>query len=297
MKTPEVRLVIAAKNEGDNLVDMVESSLGTGSGLGFEIVVVDDGSTDGCGDRVRQRFGHHPAVSLLRTGGVGVAAARNTGARDARAPLLVFLDGHCWCPPGWLELLLAPLVDGSAGLTGPAFTDLLRDDAGIGCGVEWPAPDLQMAWLACEGRDPYAVPLMPGGCDALRRETFAAVGGYDEGMGRWGSEGEELSLRVWTSGLEVQVVPRCLVRHFFRERHPYPVDVAEVLHNRLRMATVHFPEAHLTRVIERSRTQPGFARAMSLLLLSDAVWRRSRREPHQTRHTADWFRRFVTRWD
>lgn len=293
MSWPEVSLIIAARNEGDNLVDMVSSLLETGSTLRVEIVVVDDGSTDGSGERLARRFSGRPDVMCRRTRGVGVAAARNLGAEIARGETLVFLDGHCWCPPGWLETLVAPLEKAGVGLAGPAFTDLVRDGAGIGCGVYWPHPDLKMQWLQRRAGGAYAVPLMPGGCDAIRRERFAALGGYDVGMGRWGSEGEELSLRVWASGHEVHGVPDCLIRHLFREHHPYSVDAAEVLRNRLRMATVHFPARQLAQVLEYNNAEPNLTRAMTILSAGGAQQLRARQTGANRGHVAVWFERFV----
>jgi glycosyltransferase involved in cell wall biosynthesis len=293
---PEVSLVVAAKNEGDNLVDMLSCLFETDSPYRFEIVLVDDGSADGSGERAARLFGDRPDFLRCRTKGLGVAAARNRGAGMARGDKLIFLDGHCWCPPGWMEALLAPLEDAGVGLVGPAFTDLVKDDAGVGCGVYWPKPDLRMQWLPRQADRSYAVPLMPGGCDAIRRELFEALSGYDAGMGRWGSEGEELSLRVWSSGREVHVAPDCLIRHLFRTQHPYRVNAVEVLHNRLRMAWVHFPDSRLQRVLNDNRNEPGFAEALARVRAGDAMERRARRDPARIGHVESWFGRFVSDW-
>lgn len=289
-------MVIAAKNEGDNLADMIFCLFETESSIPFEIVLVDDGSSDGSGERAVQRFGGRPDFRRLRTSGNGVAAARNRGAEIARGEMLVFLDGHCWCPPGWMERLVQPLADPGVGLAGPAFTDLVKDDAGIGCGVYWPKPDLRMQWLTRQADRSYAVPLMPGGCDAIRRELFVELGGYDAGMGRWGSEGEELSLRVWSSGREVRVAPDCLIRHLFRSRHPYPVDAIEVLHNRLRMATVHFPDSQLDSVLNYNRDEPGYAEALAKIRNGDAMVRRAARSAVDEHNVESWFALFLSDW-
>lgn len=172
----------------------------------------------------------------------------------------------------------------------------MKDDAGIGCGVFWEKPDLRMQWLEKQSDHPYAVPLMPGGCDAIRRELFVELGGYDSGMGRWGSEGEELSLRVWSSGREVHVVPDCLIRHLFRPQHPYPVDAVEVLQNRLRMAAIHFSAARLAAVFDCNRDEPGFAEALEMLLVSDAGTRRTKQDAINAHNVELWFELFDRDW-
>lgn len=293
---PHVSVVIAARNEGENLSDTVTCLLDNAGSVSTEVIVVDDGSTDGCGALARRRFSHDHRVSVLHSDGLGVAGARNHGASLATGDVLVFLDAHCWCPPGWLGALIRPLANPRVGLAGPAFTDLLRDDHGVGYGVSWPKPDLRIAWLGPGATAPYAVPLMPGGCDAIRRDLFRRLLGYDTGMGCWGSEGEELSLRVWLTGYEVQVVPECVVRHLFREAHPYHVDPVAVLHNRLRVAALHFSTPLLNKVIEHYRHQQDLAAALTTLLHSDVYVRRAALKKRLSFDISAWFDRFSLRW-
>lgn len=291
-----ISIVIPARNEGDNLPDTVGCLLETTADAEFEIVVVDDGSEDGSGDATARRFAGDGRVRVLRGEGLGAAAARNLGGGAARGDILIFMDGHCWCPPGWLERLTAPLADPRVGLTGPAFADLLTDDGACGYGITWPEADLGMAWLERQGDAPYPVPLQPGGCGALRRELFEQLGGFDAGMGCWGYEGEEFSLRVWLAGREVWVIPDCLVRHLFRPRHPYPVLPADVLRNRLRLASVHFSDDRLARVIERSRAEPQFAPALAALIQGDTERRRLACRKTRRRDDDWWSQRFALAW-
>jgi len=291
-----ISIVVPARNEAENLSDTVGCLLETSGDAAFEIVVVDDGSEDGSGAAADQRFAGDPRVRVLRAEGLGAARARNLGAQAAYGEILVFLDGHCWCPPGWLAELTAPLADPRIGLTGPAFADLLSDHGARGYGVAWPGPDLSMSWLDRQADTPYPVPLLPGGCGALRRDLFDRLGGFDAGMGCWGFEGEELSLNVWLSGYEVWIVPDCLVRHLFRARHPYPVVPADVLHNRLRLASVHFSGQRLARVIERCHAEPEFGHALAALIQGDTAQRRSVCRETRVRDDDWWCRRFALSW-
>lgn len=280
--------MIPGRNEGDNLLDTVECVLENSGHPDLELVVVDDGSTDGSGDRVEDRFGSTGRVRVVRGASLGISGARNLGARNATGDHLVFLDAHCYTPPGWLSELLAPLRDPRVGLVGPAFANLSRDDGARGVGVTWRDASLQMEWLAQEGPEPYPVPLLPGGCQAIRRADFERFGAFESLMTPWGSEGEEQSLRVWLLGYRVIAVPRAVIHHLFRERAPYQVDPEGVIFNRLLTALLHFNHPRLRRVFDGFKAMPEFIPALIALMESDVMARR-RRWRAQRRHDDDWF--------
>ena len=80
----------------------------------LEVIVVDDGSADGTGDVARG----HGAIVLRHETSRGPAAARNTGARVASAPILAFLDDDCEPEPGWAEQAAAAFHDDVIGVAG-----------------------------------------------------------------------------------------------------------------------------------------------------------------------------------
>jgi glycosyltransferase involved in cell wall biosynthesis len=135
MSPGKVSVVIPSYNEGENLVDTVRCILDYASYEDFEIVVVDDGSTDGSGERVTRLFGSDGQTHVLRTPGLGVAGARNLGAQAAQGDILIFLDAHSYTPPGWMTALISPLADPQVGMVGPAFASLQHGNDVQGLGV------------------------------------------------------------------------------------------------------------------------------------------------------------------
>ena len=78
-------------NARDYILDCVNGIIGTGAPQ-VRAVVVDDGSTDGCGDLVRQTFGDDPRVRVISKPNGGCASARNYGRMHSDASHIAFVD-------------------------------------------------------------------------------------------------------------------------------------------------------------------------------------------------------------
>jgi glycosyltransferase involved in cell wall biosynthesis len=257
------------------------------------VVVVDDDSSDGSPQRLKRRFSNDKRVRLLRAPGLGVAGSRNFGASECHGDILVFIDGHCYTPPGWLARLTIPLADPRVGMIGPAFASLEHGNGDCGMGVQWIGPDLNYEWMAQQDEAPYPVPLIPGGCQAFRRPLFEAIGGYDGGMTRWGGEDMEICLRVWLMGYQVLVHPQVLIYHLFRKQFPYAVDNAGIIHNLLRVAVLHLSQDRLAKVISHYSQDPDFTNGLMMLLDSDVIERRRNLFGRRVKDDDWYFSKFV----
>lgn len=287
MMQPLVSVVVVCLNEGPQLQQTVESFRAT-SPPGTQIVVVDDGSSDGSTDFLA----HGDAdVRLVRTSRRGVPLARNHGARLASGDVLVFADAHVIGPSLWCQPILDALADPGVGATAPAVYDLNTPDA-KGFGFQLSIPTLDPTWLGQRSTTPYAVPTLPGCCLAIRREVFDAVGGFDEGMIHWGMGDSELSVRLWLLGYELRLVPQVEFGHLFRGVLPYPVTRGSVIHNKLRLAFVHFDRSRIEAVVDALRVDGDFTCGLALLAEGDVTRRRDEVRRRRVRDDNWFFERF-----
>jgi len=270
-------------NEGASLQRTIENLVAT-TPDDAEIVVVDDGSDDGSSDFIAA--GRH-RVRMFRTARLGVARARNFGARRTIGESVVFADAHIELPPGWWSRMLEALEDPAVGAAAPAIA-VTDEPTRRGFGLRFEGPDLEIEWLEQHGTTPYDVPILPGCCLAMRRAVFDATGGFDDGMIRSGGVDNELALRLWLFGYALRIVPQVTVLHAFRDQHPYPIFWRTVLYNKMRLALVHFGPKRLARVTEALSGHPAFADGLALTVDSDATSRRKELAVRR-RHDDDWF--------
>lgn len=165
----------------------------------YEIIVVDDGSTDDTAAIARQA-----GVCVITQPNEGPAAARNRGASAARGGLLLFTDADCAPVPGWVAALAAPFTDSRvAGAKGaylsrqrgvvPRFTQLEYEDR----------YDRMAGAETIDFVDTYSA--------AYRRDVFLANGGFDPAF--LIDEDQEFSFRLAEKGYRLVFVPDARVYH------------------------------------------------------------------------------------
>jgi GT2 family glycosyltransferase len=281
----EISVVVPSHNEGSNLRDTVHALLAT-LPPSSEVIVVDDASDDGSADFLMT--GGYGGVRLLRSPErLGAPQARNAGAGACSADVIVFSDAHVTPPMGWAAVLLSVLARPGVGAVAPVISVAGRPQA-RGYGLTWTDAALRVSWLPSLGPVCYPVPMLPGGFMAVRREAFEECGGFDPGLVRWGSEDQEISLNLWGRGYECLLAAEIDVAHRFRRQFPYAVDPETILHNKLRMAAVHFGRQRFALVIAALRNNAGFGPAMARLLEGDAAGRRTQVRLERSRDD-DWF--------
>lgn len=185
--------------------------------LAHEIILVDDGSTDGTREWLKTLGAGFHVVFNERN--LGYAAANNRGAAVARGEFLVLLNNDLVLTPRWLEPMLAAhrALGDKAGLIGNVQLDARTgsiDHAGIFFnhkGKPEHARELPAPWMRFfESFRP--VDAVTGACLLIARDLWKRLGGFDEGYAN-GCEDVDLCLRAKAAGLVTAVVWRSRVRH------------------------------------------------------------------------------------
>jgi glycosyltransferase involved in cell wall biosynthesis len=122
--TPDVSVVMPLYNKADVLPATLKSVLGQ-SYRAFELIVVDDGSTDGGGALVASHA--DVRIRLIHQANQGVAAARNRGIREAEGKWIAFIDADDLWAPDHLEMLVSAV--GEPGIVG-AFSNIVLESSG-----------------------------------------------------------------------------------------------------------------------------------------------------------------------
>ncbi len=197
------------------------TSLGAQRGVLFEVIVVDNGSSDGSANMVEHEFGRHSnfSLQLIRNKqNRGFCAANNQGIQVASGEYIALLNNDAEVNTGWLVQLWTTLS--SRGDIGMAASKILvyEDPRRIDKVGHLIYPDGQNRGRGSgqidHGQfDKLEEVLWPDGCAAMyRREMLNQIGGFDEDLFAYGDDAE-LGLRARIAGWGCLYVPGAVVRH------------------------------------------------------------------------------------
>ena len=211
---PLVSVVIPAFNAEATLEETLQS-IAAQSYRNLEILIVDDGSTDGTAAIAADFCRSEPRARLLSKRNGGVASARNLGLHEARGDWVAPVDADDLWHPAKIERQVAAAL---AAPVPPGFVYCwfrLIDSNGwiIGGGETWEVHGRALARLA------YRNFVGNGSALLLQRKAALSAGGYDEGLRASGAEGcEDIALQLAVAArFPVAAVPQYLVGYRF---HP-----------------------------------------------------------------------------
>lgn len=208
-------VIVVAYNSRAYLARCIESVLSE-LAPDDELIVVDNGSTDGSADLALR----YPRVRLLRGTNIGYAAGNNRGAAHARGDVLVFLNPDTALHSGALGALLAPYEQrADAVLTTACLVHMGQPEIVNSCGNTMHYTGLTYCRGAGRPRaaydEPAEVDAVSGAAFAISRAAFEELGGFDESFFMY-VEDTDLSWRARLAGCRCLYVAGAVVEHDYR---------------------------------------------------------------------------------
>lgn len=202
----DLSVVVCAHNEERYLPEQLDALLGQDFQGEWEVVVVDNRSTDSTAAIAASYAEKYPQLRLVHaTERPGQSYAMKIGVAAAKADRIAFCDADDLVVPGWVDAVAGGLTRHQV-VTGPHEIDLLNP-----------------RWLAeTRGRsieDPVGTffgifPCIRGAGWGVNRQVWERMGGLDEGV--LAAQDLEFSLRCWLKGIEIVGLPEAIVHYRYR---------------------------------------------------------------------------------
>ena len=194
----------------------------------YEIVALDNGSTDNTGKEIKEKF---PQVRLIRSEeNLGGAGGRNLGIKHARGDYLLFIDDDAIADKYLLkELLTVIQSDAKIGIVQPKIYDYFERKKILGIGHDINRRTgrvLALGWGETDDgqyEEMREIPMV-GCCWLVRKEVFQRAGTYDE-IFFIPYEDSDFSIRVRKAGYKILYVPKAKIWHKTRKSHQVPLRI------------------------------------------------------------------------
>jgi len=199
-------VIIPAYNAKDTIRDCLNSLINQSINKEeYEIIVVDDGSTDGTGQIVSE----YP-ITYIRQSNHGPASARNHGSRNSQGEILLFTDSDCLPVFNWIEEMTNPLKDSNVVAVKGVYRTRQRS--------------LIARFAQLEFEERYEllkkakyIDMVDTCSAAFRKAVYLQAGGFDESFPLANNEDTDLSYRLSLMGHKMVFSSEAVVYHL---RHP-----------------------------------------------------------------------------
>ena len=200
-KWPKVTVITPIYNNAPMIEECLESLLPQDY-PDYEVIVVDDGSTDDTPDRVRQ----YP-VKLIVNPHLGISAARNAAVKAAEGEIIMTMDSDLKVPPDLISRMVRPLLAEEKRGVVMSWWDISN-------------PDNLVASLIFRGYEYYVRNLEEpnffwGYCFAIKKKIFDEIGYFDETLPL--VEDVDFAYRMIAAGYTVKILKSVRVWHYFRD--------------------------------------------------------------------------------
>jgi GT2 family glycosyltransferase len=197
-----ISIIIPTYNGALRISNCIESLLKQSGSHSYEILVVNDGSTDNTIDVLKS----FPSIQVITQLNTGPAAARNRGAREARGEILLFTDDDCVPMSDWITEMLRPFTDAAVVGAKGIYRTHQRGLAARFVQIEYEDRyRIMQAHPDIDFIDTYSA--------AFRRDRFLEMNGYDTSFPVACAEDIELSYRMSARGWKMRFSPTAIVYH------------------------------------------------------------------------------------
>ncbi|MFL6255483.1 MAG: glycosyltransferase family 2 protein [Pyrinomonadaceae bacterium] len=268
-----VSVIMPAYNSGRYLAESVRSVQAQTFG-GWELIIVDDGSTDDTAAVAQSLVDADPRVRYVARPNGGQGAARNTGLGTARGRLVAFLDSDDLWLPEKLAAQLAVLEETGADLV---YTDgyIFSDD-----GAEWPDEQFLIVPGERRGVEMFRTLFASNRIATLsvlvKREALDAVGLFDEERAYQNCEDYDLWMRLAKWGASFYGMTEKLMR-YRRHAAATTYSASRLLSPMLALILKHAPDPALDPALVKSRVRGLYRDLISALVAEGRVEEARRR--------------------
>lgn len=249
-----VSVVVPARNAATTVAACLQALVAQeGQDAGYEVILVDDGSTDDTRE-ITKKFS---SVRLISSDHRGPASARNLGVQSAAGDIVLFTDADCAPAPNWLSAMTAPFVAAQEPVAGAkgVYRTHQHEIMARFVQLEYEEKYERMARApSIDFIDTYSA--------AYRRDIFLANGGFDEAFPSASVEDQDFSFRLAEKGYRMVFVPEAWVYH----RHV--TSVAAYVRRKFRIGywKVRVQRRHPGKTLKDSHTPTSLKLEVGLVL-------------------------------
>jgi GT2 family glycosyltransferase len=249
MSQPSVSIIIANYN-GEKYLERCLESLERTEYPEYDLVIVDDGSTDTSVEIIQRYISHNSKIKLIMNEkNYGASASRNRAIDLVTGEVIVFLDNDTEVTPSWLNCMIETLYSSDqVGAVQAVLMDFEKRDQIQNAGVllwaqtGWGLPDFQ--WSENSGKMEKSPIIAISACMAVKKEVLLIVGGFDQKEAVT-TEDLDLSWRIWIAGFTILRASDAVVYHWTKS-----IDMRRSMNASAEKIYFHLTKNSLTSILK-----------------------------------------------